>query len=52
MQVVAGVLTKYVNIAKGWRDRLFVLSGDQLHYYKARFCSSPFVCLPPSSRCR
>ena len=34
LQVVAGVLNKYTNIAKGWRDRLFVLSGDQLHYYK------------------
>lgn len=36
LQVVAGVLTKHVNIAKGWRDRLFVLDGDQLYYYKAR----------------
>jgi hypothetical protein len=34
MQVVAGVLTKYVNIAKGWRERFFVLSGDQLLYFK------------------
>jgi hypothetical protein len=36
LQVVAGVLTKYVNLAKGWRDRLFVMSGDKLYYFKVR----------------
>eukprot|EP00892_Ulva_mutabilis_P011780 jgi/Ulvmu1/8975/UM005_0066.1 len=33
-KVVAGVLHKYVNITKGWRDRLFVLADDKLVYFK------------------
>lgn len=32
--VHAGVLLKYVNMAKGWRDRLFVLANKKLVYYK------------------
>lgn len=32
--VHAGVLVKYVNITKGWRDRLFVLANSKLVYYK------------------
>lgn len=32
--VHAGVLVKYVNMAKGWRDRLFVLANNKLVYYK------------------
>lgn len=36
-QVVAGVLQKYVNITKGFRDRLFVLADDKLVYFKVGF---------------
>lgn len=36
-QVVAGVLQKYVNITKGFRDRLFVLADDKLLYFKVGF---------------
>lgn len=32
--VVAGILCKYANMAKGWRDRLFVLADGKLVYYK------------------
>jgi len=35
-QIVVGVLVKYVNLAKGWRHRLFVLQNGVLRYYKAR----------------
>lgn len=31
---MAGVLHKYVNITKGWRDRLFILADDKLVYFK------------------
>ena len=34
LQVVVGVLTKYVNLGKGWRHRLFVLKNGVLQYYK------------------
>ena len=34
LQVVVGVLTKYVNLGKGWRHRLFVLRNGVLQYYK------------------
>lgn len=34
MQIVVGVLYKYVNITSGWRPRLFVLHGGVLRYYK------------------
>ena len=33
---VHGVLTKYVNLGKGFRPRYFVLSNGVLAYYKAR----------------
>ena len=35
-QIVVGVLVKYVNLAKGWRHRLFVLQNGVLRYFKAR----------------
>ena len=34
VQIVAGVLVKYVNFGKGWRHRLFVLQDGVLRYYK------------------
>ena len=34
VQIVAGVLIKYVNFGKGWRHRLFVLQDGVLRYYK------------------
>ena len=34
VQVIAGVLVKYVNFGKGWRHRLFVLQDGVLRYYK------------------
>ncbi|KAK9834197.1 hypothetical protein WJX81_007601 [Elliptochloris bilobata] len=34
MQIVVGVLVKYVNIGKGWHHRLFVLQNGVLRYYK------------------
>ena len=34
MQIVAGVLVKYVNFGKGWRHRFFVLQNGVLRYYK------------------
>lgn len=38
LQVVAGVLSKYANPVKGWRDRLFILNDGKLSYYKVRAC--------------
>jgi hypothetical protein len=34
VQVVVGVLLKYVRLGTGWRTRLFVLDGGVLQYYK------------------
>ncbi|CAD7703019.1 unnamed protein product [Ostreobium quekettii] len=34
-QAVVGVLEKYVNIAKGWRHRVFVVQRGVLRYYRA-----------------
>jgi hypothetical protein len=34
LQLVVGVLLKYVNLAAGWRPRLFVLHDGVLRYYK------------------
>ena len=34
LQIIAGVLVKYVNFGKGWRHRLFVLQDGVLRYYK------------------
>lgn len=36
LQVVVGILMKYVNIGSGWRHRLFVLQDGVLRYYKVR----------------
>lgn len=36
LQIVVGVLLKYVNLAAGWHPRLFVLQGGVLRYYKVR----------------
>lgn len=33
MRIIVGVLQKYVNIAAGWRPRLFVLQQGVLRYY-------------------
>jgi hypothetical protein len=35
-QIVAGVLTKWVNLGQGWRHRLFVLRHGVLRYYRVR----------------
>lgn len=51
LQIVAGVLCKHVNIAKGWRDRLFVLCDDQLHYYKVRVCKPVQASVPRVRSC-
>ena len=40
LQVVVGVLTKYVNLGKGWRHRLFVLKNGVLQYYKVTAAAS------------
>lgn len=40
MQVLAGVLVKYVNFGKGWRHRLFVLQDGVLRYYKVGHCTT------------
>lgn len=34
LQIVVGVLLKYVNLGVGWRGRLFVLQDGVLRYYK------------------
>lgn len=39
-QIVAGVMSKWVNLGKGWRPRLFVLKDGVLRYYR--------VPLPPT----
>jgi hypothetical protein len=36
VQIVAGVLTKWVNLGQGWRHRLFVLRHGVLRYYRVR----------------
>jgi len=36
LQIVAGVLTKWVNLGQGWRHRLFVLKDGVLRYYRVR----------------
>lgn len=41
MQIVAGVLVKYVNFGKGWRHRLFVLQNGVLRYYKVNILHVP-----------
>mmetsp|Transcript_19049 Transcript_19049/g.57551 ORF Transcript_19049/g.57551 Transcript_19049/m.57551 type:complete len:776 (+) Transcript_19049:336-2663(+) len=33
-QIVAGIMSKWVNLGKGWRPRLFVLKGGVLRYYR------------------
>ena len=42
VQIVVGVLTKYVNFGKGWRPRLFVLRQGVLRYYKVN-TEPPFI---------
>ena len=34
VQIIVGVLQKYVNLAAGWRPRLFVLHEGVLKYYQ------------------
>lgn len=34
VQIVAGILLKYVNLGAGWRHRLFVLQDGVIRYYK------------------
>lgn len=34
LQIVAGVMTKWVNLGQGWRHRLFVLRDGRLRYYR------------------
>lgn len=36
VQIVAGILLKYVNLGAGWRHRLFVLQDGVIRYYKVR----------------
>jgi hypothetical protein len=36
VQIVVGMLLKYVNLGAGWRQRLFVLQDGVLRYYKVR----------------
>ena len=48
--MVAGVLSKYVNLAKGWKDRLFVLSDEKLRYYKVRAPHSDSTLVLESAR--
>jgi len=43
LQVLAGVLVKYVNFGKGWRHRLFVLQDGVLRYYKVWAFSTTLV---------
>ncbi|KAK9801882.1 hypothetical protein WJX73_007191 [Symbiochloris irregularis] len=38
-QIIVGVLNKWVNITKGWKDRLVVLQGTTLRYYKVGMSS-------------
>ncbi len=36
VQIVAGVVLKYVNFAQGWQPRLLVLQDDTVRYWKVR----------------
>ena len=44
MQIVVGMLLKYVNIGAGWRHRLFVLRDGVLRYYKVLHAASARRC--------